>query len=100
MTKDNDDIRLRGKKRYFYSRNLIQPEELTGAAALKLINEYRELPPVFTNEYFSDFHGSVQYREYNPKRYDYEAFKGIIQEQENAVLDLAENLFGDIVEVV
>lgn len=100
MTKENDDMRLNGKKRYFYSRNLIQPEELTGAEAFKLINEYKFLPPVFTNEYFSDFHGSVQYREYNPKRYDYEAFKGIIQEQENAVLDIAENLFGDIVEVV
>lgn len=70
MTKDNIDIRLEGKKRYFHSRKLINPEEITGEDAVKLIQEYTNKIPVFTNNYSSEWTGKVIYREYNPLRLD------------------------------
>jgi hypothetical protein len=72
MTKDNVDDRLNGKKRYFHSRNLDQPIELTGEEARKVIEEYLNKIPVFTNEYSSEWTGKVMYREYNPLRWDRE----------------------------
>ena len=70
MTKDNVDSRLEGKKRYFSSKNLDRPIELTGEEAKKLIEEYFNKIPVFTNEYSSEWTGKVMYREYNPLRMD------------------------------
>lgn len=70
MTKDNIDDRLNGKKRYFHSRNLDKPVELTGEEAVKVIEEYLNKIPVFTNEYSSEWTGKVMYREYNPLRLD------------------------------
>lgn len=99
MTKDNNDSRLKGKQRYFFSRKLDQPKELTGLEAVRVIREFEGLPPVFTNEYYSEFHGSVQYLEYNPKRYDYNEFKRGIEEAENKMVNMAIELFGDVVEV-
>lgn len=70
MTKENVDDRLNGKKRYFHSKNLDKPMELTGNEAVKIIEEYLNKIPVFTNEYSSEWTGKVRYREYNPKRLD------------------------------
>lgn len=70
MTKDNDDERLKGQKRYFFSRSLKQPKELVGWEALQIIEECKETFPVFTSGYYSDFHGEVKFSEYNPKRYN------------------------------
>jgi len=100
MTKENDDERLKGKKRYFFSRSLKQPEELTGVDAIDIIKEFENLPPVFTNEYYSEFHGTVNYYEYNPMRYNYDEFKDSIEKIEMAAVEKAIELFGDLVEVV
>lgn len=98
MTKENVVDRLEGKKRYFFSRNLEQPQELVGGDALQIIREHESLPPVFTNEYYSDFHGQVEYKEYNPLRYDYNTYKEALKEQEENCLNAAIDEFGDIVE--
>lgn len=100
MTKDNDDERLKGKKRYFFSRSLNQPEELIGADAIEVIKTYESLPPVFTNEYFSDFHGTVNYYEYNPLRYDYTQFINSVDKYEMECVDKAIELFGEVVTVI
>lgn len=78
MTKENNDTRLNGKKRYFFSRSLKQPEELTGGEAVDVIREYENLPPVYTSQYYSDFHGKVEHFEYNPLRYDYNEYKEMV----------------------
>lgn len=100
MTKENNDERLKGQKRYFFSRNCVQPKELIGGEAVEVLKEFEGMPPVFTNDYYSDFHGKVQYAEYNPLRYDYNAYKGSIEALEQLAVDKAFELFGDIVEVV
>lgn len=100
MTKDNHDERLTGKKRYFFSRNLIQPREIVGQEAFEIVKEYEDLPPVFTNEYYSDFHGKVSYREFNPERTDLNAYKEKIEDERQKVIDEAKRRFGaDFVEV-
>jgi hypothetical protein len=100
MTKENNDDRLRGQKRYFFSRNCMQPEELEGGAAVEVIQEFEDLPPVFTNEYYSDFHGKVKYSEFNPMRYDYNSYKDSIKVLEDNAVNKAYELFGDLVEEV
>lgn len=100
MTKENIDDRLEGKKRYFFSRNLEQPKELIGGEAVDIIREYEGSPPVFTNEYYSEFHGQVQYAEYNPLRYDYNAFNKSVKDEQEKVLITAQAIFGDIVEEI
>jgi hypothetical protein len=99
MTKDNNDERLNGQKRYFFSRNLDQPKELVGGEAIDIIKQYEGMPPVFTNEYYSDFHGKVQYLEYNPLRYDYNAYIDSLEALEDKCVNDAIELFGDMVEV-
>jgi hypothetical protein len=64
-----------------------------------IIREYESMPPVFTNEYFSDYHGNVQYAEYNPLRYDYNVFNESVKQQEENCVNMAYELFGDFVEV-
>jgi hypothetical protein len=86
MTKEHDDERLNGQKRYSFSRNLDQPKELVGGEAVDIIRELEGLPPVFTSEYFSDFHGKVEYMEFNPLRYDYNEF--LIRREETLIRDL------------
>lgn len=100
MTKDNDDIRLKGQKRYFFSRNLEQPKELLGVEAVEVIKEFENLPPVFTNDYYSDFHGKVEYAEFNPMRYDYNAYNNSIKALQENCINKAFEIFGDIVEVI
>lgn len=92
MTKSNDDERLKGKKRYFFSRSLEQPKELEGGEAVAVIKEVENLPPVFTNEYFSDFHGQVKYSEYNPERFDYDEFIQVQEEEEERFVFASEEL--------
>lgn len=90
MSKDNNDPRLEGKKRYFFSRNLIQPKKLLGGEALKALQSVAGVAPVFTNSYYNEFSGKVQYREYNPKRYQ----SNLPDVEKEAVKN-----FGDLVEV-
>jgi hypothetical protein len=97
MTKENNDERLKGKKRYFFSRSLNQPKELVGGEAVQIIREMEGLPPSFTNEYYSDFQGHVQYLEYNPLRYDSLSYKNSIEEGQNNCLNAARELFGSLV---
>jgi len=101
MTKDNDDERLKGKQRYFFSRKgLKQPEEAIGGEAVRIIREFENLPPVFTNKYYSDFHGEVEYFEFNPLRTDYNRYQETIKELEEIAVNRAIELFGDLVEVI
>jgi hypothetical protein len=99
MTKENNDDRLRGKKSYFFSRNLEQPKELIGGEAVEAIKKFENLPPVFSNQYYSDFHGKVEFFEYNPLRYDYQEYKNTISLLEENCVNEAIKLFGDDVEV-
>lgn len=69
MTKENGDSRLDGQKRYFFSRNLIQPIELKGRDSLTMLDSLEGVPPVFTSEYYNEFLGETHYREYNGERY-------------------------------
>lgn len=84
MTKEHIDERLEGKKRYFFSRGLVQPVELKGADALAAIRQAEQYAPVFTNSYYNDFTGQVQYREYNPKRH----YVNLDEEFEKTSLDM------------
>lgn len=68
MSKDNVDIRLEGKQRYFRSNSLNSPDEIQGEEAIKIIEECMDSIPVFANEYSSEWTGKVKYREYNFKR--------------------------------
>lgn len=68
LSKQHLDERLEGKKRYFFSRNLEQPRELTGGEAVAAIKTLQNQFPVFTSTYYGEFTGEVSYREYNPKR--------------------------------
>lgn len=97
MSKNNIDERLEGKKRYFYSKSLIKPEEITGEEAVKLIEEYTNKIPVFTNEYSGEWTGVVKYAEYNPLRYD-KMLNGM--DSKDFTVSEAIRLFGEVVEVV
>lgn len=87
-------------KKDIFFRNLEQPKEVIGGEAVAIIKEYEALPPVFTNSYFSDFHGQVEFYEYNPLRYDYNVFKESVKETEENCVNKAIELFGDLVEVL
>lgn len=99
MTKENADERLEGKKRYFFSRSLKQPKELLGADAVQALKEFDGLPPVFTSTFFNEFHGMVEHFEFNPKRYDLNNFKRVINENQEKCVNDAVELFGDLVEI-
>jgi hypothetical protein len=88
------------ERRDIFSRSLRQPEELQGAEAVEIIQEYDSLPPVFTSSYYSDFHGKVEHFEYNPLRYDYNAYKDSVEALEERCVNEAFKQFGDLVEVI
>jgi hypothetical protein len=67
---------------------------------VEVIKAFEGMPPVFTNEYYSDFHGQVKYMEYNPKRMDYGAFMEAREALEELCVSEAMELFGEFVEVV
>jgi hypothetical protein len=70
MIKDFNDPRLKAQKMYFTSRGLKRPVELKGmnAASFLWLNQFDKREKVFTSEYESEYHGLIQYREYNLKR--------------------------------
>lgn len=75
LSKDHIDERFEGKKRYFWSRNLIQPKVLSGLDAKEILETIQDEIPVFTNSYEIKPYNSeplyvneVKYKEYNSKR--------------------------------
>lgn len=72
MSKNLNDERFAGSRCYLKSRNLVKPVELTGAAARKYIYQLqlkdKNMNPVYTNTYKSEYNGEVTYKEYNLKR--------------------------------
>lgn len=68
--------------------------------AWEVIQAHKNMPSVFSNAYFSEFHGKVQYNEYNPKRLDYEGFKDTIEGEQKECVESARKLFGEMVEVI
>lgn len=67
MMKDLDE-RLKGKKAYNYSRNLIHPKELTGEEAQKLFDFLKEKNPVFSKVWGTEYMGLCEYTEFNLNR--------------------------------
>lgn len=70
LQKNFKDDRLSGQKRFFYSKGLVQPEELMlddGKQAW-LDTLEGEFYPVYSSVYSGFFTGLVEYREYNLKR--------------------------------
>lgn len=65
MSKEFDDSRLQGKKAYLNSKGLVQPIVITGDAALKLVEEYKNKKETFTNAYANEYLGKITYREFN-----------------------------------
>lgn len=69
MLKDTQkQQREKGKRRYYHSRNLDKPEQITGDDAKIYIDTMQANVPHFTNSYESVYTGKVMYREYNMKR--------------------------------
>lgn len=94
MTKDNLDGRLQGKKAYSWGGLLEKPLTLTGGDAVEVIQKHEHLPPVYTSQYYSDFHGNVERRQYNPKRYDYDSFIKTQNKEYEKCLEKAIEIFG------
>lgn len=69
MTKDNLDDRLRGKKAYMTSKNLLRPITLQGMDAQEIIDQYADKKnEVYANSYESEYLGLVSYAEHNMYR--------------------------------
>jgi hypothetical protein len=70
MIKNFNDPRLKGQKMYFTSLGLKKPIEIKGleASSFLWLNQFDQKKTVFTSEYGSEYHGLIQYREYNMKR--------------------------------
>lgn len=77
MTKDSNDIRLRGKKGYLMSRNLKRPEKVTNKdlsdflkREMKIIDKYNlnNLNPVYVSNFVSEKLGFCEYKQFNTIR--------------------------------
>lgn len=70
MTKADQDIRLKGKKAFWTSRNIQKPIDFKGKEAEDLIQIYGidKRKPVFKEEYNSDHHGTITYEQFNLNR--------------------------------
>lgn len=71
MTKENGDLRLRGRKSYFTSQGLERPLILRGEDAdpiLELYDLSEHKKTVFESSYTSEHHGLITYKQYNLKR--------------------------------
>ena len=70
MTKDNNDMRLRGLKSYQTSKNLDRPIEYIGDEAEKILNLYglENKKTVFSSCYENEHLGLTTYKEFNLKR--------------------------------
>lgn len=67
MQKNFTDTRLNGKKRYLFSKTLVQPEVIDDDRFEAILGTIEGLYPKYTSSYYNDFTGQVQYREYNLK---------------------------------
>lgn len=68
MTKDNEDVRLRGQKSYFCSRGLYKPVELSKKNEIEAIEGDLSQHKVYEKSYTNDYLGNVTYIQYNKKR--------------------------------
>lgn len=70
MTKENADIRLRGRKSYFASKGLDRPLILKGEQADIVMDMYQleTKKEVYASCYESEHHGLITYKQYNLKR--------------------------------
>lgn len=68
MTKLDGDPRLDGNKRYFFTRDLEQPQEIAGESVKAYLDTFEGAVPNFTSDYENKFTGKVRYREYNLKQ--------------------------------
>jgi hypothetical protein len=57
-----------GKKRYLHSKNLNEPIEVESGYIADILKQVRQMYPVYTSNYMSEFNGSVEYKEYNLRR--------------------------------
>lgn len=71
MTKNTNDLRLRGLKSYQTSKNLERPSEYVGDAGKKILELYdlENKKMAFGNTYETEHLGIGVYREYNLKRF-------------------------------
>ncbi len=68
LSKDMFDKRMFGKKKFFCSRNLNKPVELTGMEAIIFFNKYvKELPLKFEKTFESEWAGKIKYTAYSLK---------------------------------
>lgn len=80
LGKDMFDKRMFGKKKFFCSRTLNKPVELTGSEAVSFFNKYvQSITPTFEKTFSSEYAGKVDYSAYalnedvpvtTPRRYD------------------------------
>lgn len=70
MTKEMDDIRLKGRKMYLCSKGLNKPLELKGLEAITILKalEMDNKKTAFENSYFSEYCGDIKYKEFNLSR--------------------------------
>jgi hypothetical protein len=70
MAADMDDVRLCGLKAWRTSRKVKKPLELRGDDARDFLEGYAvgERCPAVVRDYESEFHGMIQYEQYNLKR--------------------------------
>jgi len=68
LSKDMFDKRMFGKKKFFCSRNLNKPVELTGIKAIMFFNRFvKELPLKFEKTFESEWAGKIKYTAYTLK---------------------------------
>ncbi len=68
LSKDMFDKRMFGKKKFFCSRSLQRPIELTGDKALRFFERYvQSSTPVFEKTFSSEYTGEVNYAAYSLK---------------------------------
>jgi hypothetical protein len=67
MTKEGDNEKLQGRKTYFPSRGLKQPEEIRGDTAEAILSdiEIEKKFPVIGNTYDTEYMGKCEYAQYN-----------------------------------
>ena len=71
MNKKLDDVRLRGKKAYFTSRNIIRPRPVYKNLSIEECKEKYNCNDnnlVFQNDYLSEKNGMVDFYEFDKKR--------------------------------
>jgi hypothetical protein len=67
MTKESDE-RLKGKKRYFCSKNLFKPAEFINEKAGNLLKNLPEESKTYQNTFENEYIGKVEYEQYIIKK--------------------------------